>query len=92
VKQLLESNADVNVRLHKDGSTPLYSASWNGHADISLVKLLLEHGANANVRCYYAKKPIDAARQKYNFFRHRIDVVNRNPHGQGLSVDKNCSD
>jgi len=45
VKFLIEKGVDIN-KANKDGFTPLYIASQEGHLD--LVKLLIEKGAEIN--------------------------------------------
>ena len=46
-KVLLDKGAKVDL-VYADGSTALMSASHNGHTEI--VRLLLDHGSNANAR------------------------------------------
>ena len=48
VEQALEDGADVNFQ--KDRWTPLQLAVYNGNTEI--VKLLLEYGANPNMKGY----------------------------------------
>ncbi|QGG47118.1 ankyrin repeat domain-containing protein [Heliorestis convoluta] len=55
VKALLTAQADVNQKNEKMGEwTALFSAVWAGNLDIT--KILLEAGANPNVRYYEAGK------------------------------------
>ena len=48
VESLLKSNIDVNIRGTEKGDTPLNEACFNN--DIELVKLLIEYGADINVK------------------------------------------
>lgn len=62
VKTLLESGASVNAK-NNYGVTPLFFASWNGHAEV--VRLLLAKGAEASVSdTFYKMTAIDAALSK----------------------------
>lgn len=51
---LLEHRAAINAQ-RKNGATPLHVASHCGHVDV--VRLLLEHGADPNVRDKYGDTP-----------------------------------
>jgi ankyrin repeat protein len=79
VKKLLEHGADVNVRttgaivVMEDyagiftestysGVTPLHLAAYKGYAEIA--KILLEHGANPNIRDDYYLTPLEIARMR----------------------------
>ena len=48
VIQLTKKGADVNKATTDDGTTPLIIAVCDGH--VAVVKLLLAHGADANIR------------------------------------------
>ena len=63
---LIERGADPNARGYR-GYTPLHQASGYGRIDIA--RLLIEHGANVEVRCdynvknvYYRRTPLNVAR------------------------------
>lgn len=56
--RLLASGASVNAR-GLDDDTPLHDASSNGH--VRLVKLLVEKGADINVKNKRGKTPLDVA-------------------------------
>lgn len=59
---ILESGADVNIRVEKTISkeTPLHVAAGNGYSDV--VKVLLEYGANPNsVASNHLKTPLHVA-------------------------------
>jgi uncharacterized protein len=58
---LLEAGADVNAT-QAGGFTPLHSAAAAGKPE--LVKLLLKHGARADIRCDQGKLPGDYARER----------------------------
>ena len=76
VRMLIEHGADVNVRT-KDGSTPLLMAAKLGNMEdeegetqlhketrngnVELVRMLIEHGADVNVRTNYSSTPLLAA-------------------------------
>jgi ankyrin repeat protein len=47
VKLLLDNKADIEAR-DDDGATPLFNAVLNGNTEI--VRLLLEYGANKNIK------------------------------------------
>jgi len=62
VKQLLDSEVDVNASRTDDGSTPLYAAAWYGHLEV--VKLLVDHKADVNASCTdVGTTPLHAAAQ-----------------------------
>jgi len=71
VTLLLNSNANVNAVMeagHADDTrqTPLHYAAERGNFEI--VKLLLAHGANPNVRDnYYRATPMEIAQQKGHY-------------------------
>ena len=58
---LIDNNAQVNVK-QQAGATALHSAAQNGNVDLLI--LLLEHGADANIRMEGGKLPADLAREK----------------------------
>lgn len=66
-------HVEVNVQ-NKLGDTALHNASWKGHADI--VELLLQRGANKNIRNNEKKLPYDLARnpEAAAFLKDRADV------------------
>ncbi|MGB8534901.1 MAG: ankyrin repeat domain-containing protein [Acidobacteriaceae bacterium] len=61
VRLLIEQGADVNMA-QAGGYTPLHQAAANGRAD--LVRILLEAGANPDMRCHQDKSPADYARER----------------------------
>jgi uncharacterized protein len=61
VRLLIEQGADVNMA-QAGGYTPLHQAAANGRAD--LVGILLEAGANQELRCHQGKTPMDYARER----------------------------
>jgi ankyrin repeat protein len=50
VKRLLELGANHSQRRFSDGATPLHSAVANIHCSDPMIKLLVSHGANVNIR------------------------------------------
>jgi hypothetical protein len=57
VKRLLSiRNINVNMKDDRFGATPLHSAVMNGH--IEIVRLLLQNGAEVNVRNIYGYTPL----------------------------------
>lgn len=62
VEKLLELGYDVNMR-SENGSTPLHYAARAGAGDI--VRLLLDHSADPNIRDHYSSTAADDADQKY---------------------------
>jgi hypothetical protein len=57
VKRLLSiRNINVNVKNDANGETPLHYAAWNGHVEI--VRLLLQNGAEVNVRSNGGSTPL----------------------------------
>ena len=60
VRKVINAGADVNV-CNKHGVTPLYRASYGGHA--ALVKLLLEANANVNAAKTTGATPLYVASQ-----------------------------
>ena len=78
VKELLDKGVDVNTKTQY-GATALAYACDKGH--IEVVKLLLEHGANVNVKdTFYGEVPIDWAISKDN-----VEIIK-------LLVDKGAQD
>lgn len=61
VKALLEKGSDVNAR-SQDGTTPLMNAA-GGFGDASIVKLLLDHGADPMAKDNLGKTALSLARQ-----------------------------
>ncbi len=47
IKRLLQNGAEANA-VYENGRTRLWSAAWD--VDVDLTKLLLDHGANPNIR------------------------------------------
>ncbi|CAG2210088.1 unnamed protein product [Mytilus edulis] len=56
---LLQNNADCNVCMHKDGTTPLFYACEVGHEDI--VRVLLDKGADTQICRLDGKSPLGIA-------------------------------
>ena len=64
LKEFLDKGVDVNTKTQY-GATALAYACDKGHVDV--VKLLLEHGANVNVKdTFYGEMPLGWALQKEN--------------------------
>jgi ankyrin repeat protein len=61
IQLLLDAGADPNA-VQAAGFTPLHQAAAAGKA--AIVRLLLRHGARADVRCDQGKLPIDYARER----------------------------
>jgi predicted phosphatase len=59
VNRLIEAGADINKQ-NINGSSPLFSASGQGH--IQIVEILLKHGASKDIPNNKGKKPIDVAK------------------------------
>jgi hypothetical protein len=60
VKRLLSiRNINVNVKDDVYGMTPLHEAAWKGHVEIA--RLLLQNGADVNVKCDYGWTPLHSA-------------------------------
>jgi len=68
-RQFIEAGIDVNYqyplsRNYADGMTPLlYASKWN---NFEMVKLLVEHGANINIRAVDGNTPLSIARTNNN--------------------------
>ena len=70
VEVLLDCDADVNSR-SRDGTTPLYAATYEPHPQtLHIVRLLLEHGANPNLRDDGGIAPLHCAS-----FHGNVEVV-----------------
>jgi ankyrin repeat protein len=87
-KQFIEMGIDVNYRYpltknYADGMTPLlYAAKWN---NFELVKLLLEHGANIEVKAKDGNTALSIAQangniQIYNYLKEygAVEIANNN--------------
>ena len=59
---LLDKGADVNAKRGDSGQTPLMLATLRGEADT--VKILLEKGADVNIRGNSGKTALDIAEEK----------------------------
>lgn len=73
LRKYIKLGVDVNTK-DRDGSTPLHLASYHGHPQI--VKLLLESGADTQVRAHKwgNRTPIEEAEYKNN--KEVIEVYN----------------
>ncbi|KAK2599167.1 hypothetical protein QQS21_005357 [Conoideocrella luteorostrata] len=68
VQLLLEHDVSPNTNDPKSDHVPLYKAAWKG--DVDIVRLLLKHGAEVNIRCWAGDTPLhEALRSKH------LDVV-----------------
>jgi hypothetical protein len=84
VKRLLSiRNINVNVKDDEYGMTPLHYAAANGHIEIS--RLLLQNGADANVRNNYGNTLLHLAAEQDNVDILHLLVEN----GADLEVQKN---
>lgn len=61
-QELIAHHADVN-RLDKYGNGPLWAAVFNARGDCSVVRLLVEHGADPNHVNNAGRSPIDMAKR-----------------------------
>jgi hypothetical protein len=69
VKRLLSiRNINVNVKDDWRGSTPLHLAAYNGHIEIA--RLLLQNGAEVNVRNNYGNTPLHCSA-----YRGHVDIL-----------------
>jgi tetratricopeptide (TPR) repeat protein len=59
VKKLIKDNVSINARVFINGASPLYSASYRGN--LEMVKLLVENGADINIRMYRGFTPLMGA-------------------------------
>ncbi|KAF3223784.1 hypothetical protein TWF679_000222 [Orbilia oligospora] len=59
VAALLSAGADTESRVYRDGATPLSGAVIHGHGTV--VKLLLENGANIEAKAYSNETPLHLA-------------------------------
>ncbi|CAF3150767.1 unnamed protein product [Rotaria sp. Silwood2] len=60
-KWLIKKGADINLQIQDESkSTPLHAAAYHNH--VSTVALLLNHGANTNIRNKYGSTALDDAR------------------------------
>lgn len=84
IKVLILSGANVNSR-NKIGFTPLIYActmKWNIIERIECVKLLLEHGANPNIKSVKNKVPIEIA-----CLKNQVEIVDLLlKHGSSMNV------
>ena len=104
-RQFIEAGIDVNYqyplsRNYADGMTPLlYASKWN---NFEMVKLLVEHGANINIRAVDGNTPLSIARANnndaiYNYLMERgadeLAISNTPPQNTGISslLDNNGS-
>lgn len=75
VEALIKAGASVNAADAK-GATPLHEAAW-GHESDSIVKLLLNHGANPASRNVAGETPLDIALQRSNLVAARMLLDSR---------------
>ncbi|XP_041922738.1 transient receptor potential channel pyrexia-like isoform X2 [Alosa sapidissima] len=59
VLYLLEKNADITARTHKDHQTPLHFAAKNDA--VGTLRILLQHGADITARDYKQRTPLQLA-------------------------------
>lgn len=63
-KMLLDLGADVKANTTDGGFTPIHAAAWQGFEDV--IKLLVEHGADVNVKNSRGETPLDIT-EGYHF-------------------------
>lgn len=63
---LLQSKAEVDVK-DNNGNTPLFDAVFNSKGEESIIKLLLSHGANPDIKNNYEVSPKSLADTIANF-------------------------
>lgn len=72
VKKLLSGKVNINARVFMNGASPLYGAAYKGHLDT--VKLLVENGADMDVRMYRGFTPLMGAliNGQYNVVKYLV--------------------
>ena len=62
VELLIEKGANVNVQTDPQKYAPVHSASFGGH--LETIKVLVNNGADLNLRNYRNELPIDTAKRQ----------------------------
>ena len=62
VERLIRTGVDLNKKKNDDDSAPIHLAAGKGHT--ATVKLLLDHGANIDLKNNYGWTPIHRAADK----------------------------
>ena len=70
---LIVAGADVNSRNPKSGRTPLMAASYKGRDYAEIVQLLLEHGAEVNLRDRFGDNALILA--SFNGSVHTVQIL-----------------
>ena len=87
--ELLLKNSQVREiclnSCNTEGNTPLHWAALNSHA--SLVRLLLEHGADINIKNFADRSPFDeaVAHEKFEITAVMIDFLEKNQDSKQFS-------
>jgi ankyrin repeat protein len=75
VEILLDHNAKINYQNPKNGKTPLHVAATNPEKGHLAAQILVQHGANLELKDNEGKTAFDIARERN--YREFIDALNR---------------